>query len=298
VAWSLLSGTRAAAPSWPPCGGTPCGSNGGQGDRRKGERRSEERACAGRRKGDRRKAVDSVGALALTAALAQAAAADAQIYTRTNGQGVLEATNLAERADGYKLTYPKRLGVVIHSAEFRLRPSSNTAHDAHIEEAAGRFGVSVAFIRAVIQTESAFDRLAVSSVGAQGLMQLMPATARRFGVSDSFDARQNIFGGVRYLRVLLDLFGGDAVLASAAYNAGEGAVRRYGGIPPYPETRGYVRKIQALLAGTALEPSARTAALSAAKPRTMYRWVDANGIHHMTDNPPDGRAYVTVRRTD
>jgi soluble lytic murein transglycosylase-like protein len=272
-----------------------------QGDRRKGERRSEERACAGRRKGDRRKAVDSVGALALTAALAQAAAADAQIYTRTNEQGVLEATNLAERADGYKLTYPKRLGVVIHSAEFRLRPSANTAHDAHIEEAAARFGVSVVFIRAVIQTESAFDRLAVSSVGAQGLMQLMPATARRFGVSDPFDARQNIFGGVRYLRVLLDLFGGDTVLASAAYNAGEGAVRRHGGIPPYPETRGYVGKIQALLAGNgeaAPGPSTRPAVARVAKPRTMYRWVDAEGTHHMSDTPPAAGSYVTIRATD
>ena len=272
-----------------------------QDDRRQGERRSAERAGPGRRQGDRRKAVEAVGAVALAAVLAQAPAAHAQIYTRTNAQGVLEATNVPERAGGYKLTYPKRLGVVIHSAEFRLRPSSNTAHDEHIGEAAARFDVSVALVRAVIQTESAFDRLAVSSVGARGLMQLMPATARRFGVSDSFDARQNIFGGVRYLRVLLDMFGGDTVLASAAYNAGEGAVRRYAGVPPYPETRGYVRKIQALLAGggeAAPTASARPAVARAAKPRTMYRWVDADGTPHMSDNPPDGRSYETVRPTD
>lgn len=284
-----------------PCAGPYTGVERRQGDRRQGERRSVERAGPGRRQGDRRKAVEAVGALALTAALAQAPAADAQIYTRTNAQGVLEATNVPERAGGYKLTYPKRLGVVIHSAEFRLRPSSNTAHDEHIHEAAAQFGVSVAFVRAVIQTESAFDRLAVSSVGARGLMQLMPATARRFGVTDAFDARQNIFGGVRYLRVLLDMFSGDTVLASAAYNAGEGTVRRYAGVPPYPETRGYVRKIQALLARSgeaAPAASARTTVARAAAPRTMYRWVDAAGTPHMSDSPPADRSYVTIRSTD
>jgi hypothetical protein len=284
-----------------PSGGPAAWVERRQGDRRQGERRSVERAGPGRRQGDRRKAAEAVGALALAAVLAHAPAADAQIYTRTNAQGVLEATNVPERAGGYKLTYPKRLGVVIHSAEFRLRPSSNTAHDEHIDEAAARFDVNVAFVRAVIQTESAFDRLAVSSVGARGLMQLMPATARRFGVVDAFDARQNIFGGVRYLRVLLDMFGGDTVLASAAYNAGEGAVRRYAGIPPYAETRGYVRKIQALLAGggeAAPGASARPAVTPAAKPRTMYRWVDADGTPHMSDTPPAGGSYVTVRATD
>lgn len=283
-----------------------------QGERRKGERRSVERAGPGRRQGDRRRAVEAVGAFAITAVLVQAPAAAAQIYTRVNARGVVEATDVPEPAGGYKLAYPKRLGVVIHSAEFRLRPSSHRAYDQHIGEAAARFNLSVAFVRAVIQTESAFDRLAVSSVGARGLMQLMPATARRFGVRDSFDARQNILGGAQYLRVLLDMFGGDTVLASAAYNAGEGAVRRYAGVPPYAETRGYVRKIHALLAGSggasadfaSLTPTAAprastpTAVARAAKPRTMYRWVDADGTPHMSDNPPDGRSYVTVRATD
>jgi hypothetical protein len=283
-----------------------------QGERRKGERRSVARGGPDRRQGDRRKAAETVGVLAVTAILAQAPPTDAQIYTRTNARGVVEATNVPEPAGGYELKYPKRLGVLIHSQEFRLRPSSNTAYDEHIDEAAARFDVSVAFVRAVIQTESAFDRLAVSSVGARGLMQLMPATARRFGVRDSFDARQNIFAGVRYLRVLLDMFAGDMVLASAGYNAGENAVKRYGGVPPYPETRGYVRKIQALLAGSgeatadvaSLTPaaapraSARPASTRVAKPRTMYRWVDADGTHHMSDNPPAGRSYVTVRATD
>ena len=110
--------------------------------------------------------------------------------------------------------------------------------------------------------ESEFDQWAVSSKGARGLMQLMPATARRLGVSDSFDARQNIFGGTQYLRILLDQFGGDVALALAAYNAGPNAVLRYGGIPPYRETRGYVQKVQAQLGAgfAAPAPSSNAAA--------------------------------------
>jgi soluble lytic murein transglycosylase-like protein len=167
--------------------------------------------------------------------------------------------------------------------------------------------VEVALVRAVIQTESQFDPHAVSSVGAQGLMQLMPATARRFGVTDAFDPRQNIFGGTRYLRVLLDMFQGDVVLATAAYNAGEGAVSRYGGVPPYRETQGYVRKIQALLGGATAPPatpaataaSARSAATPRPKPPTLYRWKDDKGVPHLTEIPPgDGREFVTLSSGD
>jgi hypothetical protein len=268
-----------------------------QGDRRKGERRSVPRGGPDRRQGDRRRVASAAGAIAVTAVLSHGRTAEAQIYTRTSARGVVEATNVPQRPGDYRLAYPKRLGVVVHSPDFRLRPSSNTAFDEHIEAAAARFGVAVSFVRAVIQAESQFDRLAVSSVGAQGLMQLMPDTARRFGVTDAFDARQNIFGGVRYLRVLLDMFDGDTVLASAAYNAGENAVKRHGGVPPYRETRGYVRKIQALLGGGELPP-ARTVVARAAKPRILYRWVDANGTHHLADHPPVGSAYVAVRSTD
>ena len=111
--------------------------------------------------------------------------------------------------------------------------------------------MSLDLVRAIIQVESDFDHLARSSKGAQGLMQLMPATAERFGVGDPFDPRQNIFGGVQYLRVLLDMFGGDVILASAAYNAGENAVIRYNGVPPYRETQGYVEKVRSLLGDAA-----------------------------------------------
>jgi soluble lytic murein transglycosylase-like protein len=98
-------------------------------------------------------------------------------------------------------------------------------------------------VKAIIATESCFDRKAVSSVGAQGLMQLMPATAKELGVSNSFDANQNIRGGTKYFSEMLERFNNSIELALAAYNAGPNAVEKYGGIPPYAETKGYVKKV-------------------------------------------------------
>ena len=103
--------------------------------------------------------------------------------------------------------------------------------------------ISGCFIRAVMRVESDFNPTVVSRAGAMGLMQLMPKTARSMGVSDPFDARQNILGGARYLRILANRFKGDLVLTVAAYNAGEGAVEKYDGIPPYKETQRYVRRV-------------------------------------------------------
>jgi len=114
-----------------------------------------------------------------------------------------------------------------------------------IAEAAGVWGVDPDLVRAVIEVESAFEPRAVSAKGAMGLMQLMPATARQYGVADPFDPRSNIEAGTRHLRSLLDRF--DLSLALAAYNAGVGAVERYGGVPPYRETRSYVRRVMARL---------------------------------------------------
>ena len=105
------------------------------------------------------------------------------------------------------------------------------------------------WVCAVIRAESSWNPGARSSKGAMGLMQLMPATARELEVSNPWDPRQNIEGGVRYLKQLSDRFGGDKRLATAAYNAGPGAVEKHGGVPPYPETRGYVRKIEGMLGG-------------------------------------------------
>lgn len=111
-------------------------------------------------------------------------------------------------------------------------------------------------VHSVIQVESNYDPNAVSPKGAQGLMQLIPATARRFGVSDVFDPADNVQGGARYLKYLLELYKGDESMALAAYNAGEGAVSRYGGVPPFPETQDYVARVRQRLAVTAGAPSA------------------------------------------
>lgn len=120
------------------------------------------------------------------------------------------------------------------------------AYNAEIAAAAREFGVEEAVVRAIIHAESAFNPTALSRAGAQGLMQLMPATARRFGVTDAYDSGQNIRGGVKYLSWLLRRFNGDLTLAAAGYNAGEGAVDRHGGVPPYRETQYYVRRVAQL----------------------------------------------------
>jgi len=120
---------------------------------------------------------------------------------------------------------------------------NTNAYAGEIASAAREFGVDEAIVRAIIHAESAYNPTALSRAGAQGLMQLMPATARRFGVSDSFDASQNIRGGVQYLSWLLKRFNGNLQLAAAGYNAGEGAVDRHGGVPPYSETQRYVQRV-------------------------------------------------------
>lgn len=252
----------------------------------------------------------SVAALALGLALA-AAAAEAQIYTRVGRSGVIEATNVPDQP-GFRLTYVGK-GTLIHSRGFR--GNYRGEYDAHILAAGGVHGVSVDLIKAVIQAESEFDSFAVSSKGAQGLMQLMPFTARRFGVSDPFDPRQNIFGGVQYLRLLLDMFGGDVPLALAGYNAGENAVTRFRGIPPFKETQNYVRKIQGMLGsgieglraafyapatrGAGVAPPKHPAKLQPARPRIYYKWTDEAGVLHVAQSPPDeGVFYSMIRALD
>ncbi|MGB9177683.1 MAG: lytic transglycosylase domain-containing protein [Pyrinomonadaceae bacterium] len=121
--------------------------------------------------------------------------------------------------------------------------TGNELIDSYIAESGKRNGVDPVLLYSIMHQESSFKAGAVSYKGARGLMQLMPATAARFGVTRIFDPRQNIEGGARYMRFLLDTFGGDVQLALAGYNAGEGAVIKYGGVPPYSETREYVRRI-------------------------------------------------------
>jgi soluble lytic murein transglycosylase-like protein len=275
-----------------------------------------------RRCGQRRGAIVLLSAAAL---VISASAADAQIYTRRNPNGVIEATNVPSDLD-FRLTYAGK-GTLIHSRSFRRIYSGQ--YDRHIEDASMAYGVSVDLIRAIIAAESEFDAYAVSSKGAQGLMQLMPFTARRFGVNNSFDPRQNIFGGTQYLRFLLDMFSGDVALAAAGYNAGENAVQRFKGVPPFKETQGYVRKVRGYLAGgvaTSFVVSAQASGAPTPVPmrsyapsgdvvravqkrapapvvpvraRTYYKYRDEQGVLHVAQSAPaEGVLYTTIRAFD
>ena len=137
-------------------------------------------------------------------------------------------------------------GVAVSMNEFRAVPASE-AYDDLIAEAATLYKLDANLIRAVMKAESSFNAMVVSPAGAQGLMQIMPALAQELGVTDPFDPRQNVMAGTRYLRQLLDAHKGNVRLALASYNAGPGNVARYKGVPPFRETRNYVKKITTYL---------------------------------------------------
>jgi soluble lytic murein transglycosylase-like protein len=151
---------------------------------------------------------------------------------------------LAVKADGSKVIYniPRRDYRGVDLSWFARKHDRRSKFDPIIERYAERYDVDPVLVRAVIQVESDFDPRVVSNKGARGLMQLIPATAKRFGVSRIHDPEQNIHGGVRYLSVLQRMFNHDLPRVLAAYNAGENAVLRYGGIPPYEETSLYVKR--------------------------------------------------------
>ncbi len=137
-------------------------------------------------------------------------------------------------------------GVAVSMKDFRALPPQE-AYDDLIDEAARTYQLDANLIRAVMRAESAFNPMVVSPAGAQGLMQIMPALAEELGVTDPFDPRQNVMAGARYLRQLLDEHKGNLKLTLASYNAGPGNVARYKGVPPFKETRNYVKKITGFL---------------------------------------------------
>lgn len=167
----------------------------------------------------------------------------AQIDRSVDESGVIDLSNKNSRGK----TKPGA-GKGKNSGVRAVMPASNaganaTRFDEYIREAAAVYRLPEALIRAVIKVESNFDPRALSHANAHGLMQMIPATAERMMVTDIYDPRQNILGGSRYLRILANTFNGNLELTLAAYNAGEGAVARYGGIPPYEETQHYVAKV-------------------------------------------------------
>jgi hypothetical protein len=174
--------------------------------------------------------------------------AQASIYVCDDGMGNLHFTNLPQSADCQVFRHkPPRVGPVHNSTRAGKKspsiPSSAAPFTALINHFASRFDLDPHLVAAIIQAESNFDPKAVSARGAQGLMQLMPDTARDLMVQDPFDPAQNIEGGTRYLRSLLDTFEGDLTLSIAAYNAGPTVVGEIRKVPPYPETRTYVQRV-------------------------------------------------------
>ena len=201
------------------------------------------------------------------------------LYRRVDEEGVTHFTNAP--------TDPrfKQVGGLSGTAQgwFRLPEVVRTRYSEEIREIAARHGVDADLVEAVIRVESAFNPRAVSNKGAQGLMQLMPRTASALGVRNVFDPYQNIEGGVRHLRYLLDRYPGNVPLALAAYNAGEKAVDQYRGIPPYGETTQYVQKI------LGQSPSLG----SSGSQTVIYRYIERDGTMTIT-NVPRGRA-ITFR---
>jgi len=172
------------------------------------------------------------------------------VYKVARANGITEYTNVRPAGAPFQLLFTyiaTCYACNLHSAvDFASVALNLDIYRAEVAAAAAEFGVDPALLRAVMHAESAFNPNAISNAGAQGLMQLMPATASLVGVANPFDATQNIRGGARYLALLLHQFNGDERLATAAYNAGPQNVEKYSGVPPFDETRVYVERVATL----------------------------------------------------
>lgn len=183
-------------------------------------------------------------AVATSLLFAAGAGAEEKLYQYVDEDGVTVITNVPPGHAKRALRMKADGEVTKVTAPLEFQPSRDTGqYDEHIQEACALYRIPPALVRAVMASESSFNPKAVSPKGAMGLMQLMPGTAAEMFVADAFDPRQNILGGVRYLRILANLFDGDMVKIVAAYNAGPEAVRRAEGIPAFAETQEYVRRV-------------------------------------------------------
>jgi soluble lytic murein transglycosylase-like protein len=217
------------------------------------------------------------------------AVADAQIYSWTDENGRVVLANTPRPGAGQLVpSYPAEPRTAVRT----VNPSTSERarmYDGLIAEHAESHGIRPDLVRAVVQVESAFNPYARSPKGAQGLMQLMPATAEQFGVKNAYNPEENVRAGVAYLRQLLDRYDNDEELALAAYNAGPGAVDRYGEkVPPYAETRHYVAQINQLTARPVIR-----------RDSTIYKVVeiiDGREVVRFTDRRPATGAFQVVGR--
>jgi soluble lytic murein transglycosylase-like protein len=221
-----------------------------------------------------------IGVAALCAVVGQPRPAEAQIYSWRDSAGILTLSDRPQNGAARAITVPVSAPLIARS---------NPHYEPLIRQHATQRGVRADLVRAVIQVESAFNPRAVSPKGAMGLMQLMPATAKRFGVIDPFNPAENIRAGVSYLRQLLERYDHNEQLALAAYNAGPGAVDKYGSkVPPYKETQNYVLKITGIRSDAGPAPGAR-----------IYRTTElVNGqpLVKYTNTKPANGDFVEVRR--
>ena len=225
--------------------------------------------------------------LAFVTALLTPVPARAQIYAWRDVNGTLVVSD--RKLDEGAMTYvvPEAPGI---RATRTATPEYSSMYDSLVQEHASRHALRPELVRAVIQVESGFNPRARSPKGAMGLMQLMPATAKRLGVSNAYDPAENIRGGCKYLRQLLDRYDGDEQLALAAYNAGEGAVDRHGrNIPPFQETREYVKKVGRI-------SDVQTASLKRNAIYKTFEIVDGRVIpRYSSTRPPTGSYEVVVQ---
>jgi soluble lytic murein transglycosylase len=229
-----------------------------------------------------------VGTVLLAGSVWAPCAAPAQVIELTEPDGTVHLTNVPDDP-----RY-QRLGIApppwTPAAPADLSPGPAPVIEAHIRAAAQRYGLSEPLVAAVIAVESGFNPRAVSAKGARGLMQLMPATARQLGVRNVFDPAENIDGGVRHLRGLMERFEHNLPLALAAYNAGEGAVAQYGGVPPYQETRQYVTRVLRLVGPEASAASQATeSGAGESEGRPLYTFVTEDGATVYTNVAPRPR---------
>jgi soluble lytic murein transglycosylase-like protein len=229
-----------------------------------------------------------IAGAAMSLCVLASSSADAQIYASTDGNGHLV---LSDRPlDGGEHAYALRKSQSIRTTRPTFNDIRATLYDDDIDRYARLNDVRTDLVRAVVQVESGFNQWAKSPKGAMGLMQLMPATMREFGVRDAYNSSENLRGGVAYLRQLLDRYDNNEVLALAAYNAGPGAVDRHGQtVPPYKETQDYVQRI-----GRISPPS------SSASPRgtVIYKItevVDGQEVVRYSDHKPASGTYQAMR---